>query len=157
MSALKKLIAVICVVSLLTSPVFSQETPEMSLGEALKAMETFGKWMQMWVIYAYTLPLLEYSEYLYDEDMVTGDDCARLDEAVINIAEVAKKVLPNVGDVTLAREGNACLEAIIKWANAQRDYHKTGEEEYKETIEKAKEEMEKHNQNIEDYLNSLGK
>lgn len=36
MSALKKLIAVICVVSLLTSPVFSQETPEKAKEEMEK-------------------------------------------------------------------------------------------------------------------------
>ncbi|OYD14219.1 hypothetical protein CH333_08665 [candidate division WOR-3 bacterium JGI_Cruoil_03_44_89] len=157
MAIAKRLIGVFCIASLLASPVFAQEKSEMSPADAMKALQISGKWMQIWVIYAYTVPVLEYSEYLYSEEIVSGDDCARLDEAVINIAEVAQKVLPKVGDATLTREGHACVDAVIKWANAQANYHKTGAAKYKEIIEEAKDEMEKHGDNIDDYLDSLGK
>lgn len=157
MSVLKKLVLVICGISLILSPVFAQEeTPEMSIQEAMKAMEIFGKWMQIWVIWAYTVPLLEYSNYLYDEELVDGQQCAKLEDAVINISEVVQNVLPNVGDQTLRTEGQASIAAIIDWAKYQKQYHLTGDSSYQDKAEQAEEEMEKHNEKIDDYLDTYG-
>ncbi len=156
MSILKKLMIVLCGISIIISPVFCQEDePQMSLEEALRAMEVVGEWMQIWVIWAYTVPLLEYSDYLYEDELVTGEDCSKLDDAVVNIAEVVQNVLPNVGDAMLQTEGLASIAAIIDWAKYQKQYHLTGDIGYKEKAEQAEAEMEKHNDKIDEYLGSF--
>jgi len=120
--------------------------------ELMKRAELYQEWVVVGAICAYTHPLLEWSESLYDEKELTGEDCAEIAGAVKSLAQVLQRRSAKFDDATIKKEAGAYAKSIAAEADAYIKYFKSGDKKNLESAEKHEEEAQKHLEAIGEYL-----
>jgi hypothetical protein len=139
----------------LSTPVSLNAQEEMpDIGKMMKLAKIAQEWMTIGMMIAYTHPLLEWSEALYEEELITGEDCVEITKAVKILANVFKKRAEKIDDATIRKEAVGYSKSVIAEADAYADYYK-GNTGSLEIVEKHKEEAEAHIEAIEDYFDSF--
>ena len=129
-----------------------EEMPDMQ--KMMKLAKIAQEWLTIGMLIAYTHPILEWSEALYEEELITGEDCVEITRAVKILAGVFKKRAAKIDDATIRKEAVGYSESIIVEADAYADYYR-GNTKSLEVVEKHKEEAEAHLEAIEDYFDSF--
>jgi len=120
----------------------------MKLAYVAQEWATIGMWI------AYTEPLLEWSEALYEEEKISADDCIEVTKAVKILANVFKRRADKIEDATLRKEAVGYSESVIAVSDAYADYYKGNKESLK-VVEQHREEAEAHLEAIDDYFDSF--
>ncbi len=129
-----------------------EEIPDMQ--KMMKLAVIAQEWVMIGMWIAYTQPLLEWSETLYEEEKISGEDCVEVTKAVKILANVFKKRSGKIDDATIRKEAVGYSESVIAEADAYADYY-IGNTGSLEIAEKHKEEAEAHIEAIEDYFDSF--
>ena len=129
-----------------------EEMPDMQ--KMIKLAHVAQEWAMIGMWIAYTEPLLEWSEGLYEEEKISGEDCVEITKAVKILANVFKKRADKIEDATLRKEAVGYSESVIAVSDAYADYYKGNKESLK-VAEQHKEEAETHLEAIDDYFDSF--
>lgn len=129
-----------------------EEMPDMQKMMKLALVAQEWAMIGMWI--AYTGPLLEWSEALYEEEKISAEDCVEITKAVKILANVFKKRAGKIDDATLRKEAVGYSESVIAVSDAYADYYKGNKESLK-VAEQHKEEAEAHLEAINDYFDSF--
>jgi hypothetical protein len=129
-----------------------EEMPDMQ--KMMKLAHVAQEWAMIGMWIAYTEPLLEWSEALYEEEKISADDCIEVTKAVKILANVFKRRADKIDDATLRKEAVGYSESVIAVSDAYADYYKGNKESLK-LAEQHKEEAEEHLEAIDDYFDSF--
>ena len=120
--------------------------------ELMKRTQLFQEWTMVGLICAYTHPLLEWGESLYEEKQLTAEDCVQIAGAVKSLAQVLQRRSAKFDDATIRKEAGAYAKSIVAEADAYVKYFKSGDKKNLETAEKHEEEAQKHLDAVGEYL-----
>ncbi len=123
-----------------------------NMEELMKRAELFQEWTMVGLICAYTHPLLEWGESLYEEKQLTAEDCVQIAGAVKSLAQVLQRRSTKFDDATVKKEAGAYAKSITAEADAYIKYFKSGDKKNLETAGKHEEEAQKHLEAIGEYL-----
>lgn len=123
-----------------------------NMEELMKRTQLFQEWTMVGLICAYTHPLLEWGESLYEEKQLTAEDCVQIAGAVKSLAQVLQRRSAKFDDATIRKEAGAYAKSIVAEADAYVKYFKSGDKKNLETAEKYEEEAQKHLDAVGEYL-----
>lgn len=129
-----------------------EEMPDMQ--KMMKLAHVAQEWAMIGLWIAYTEPILEWSEALYEENKIAAEDCAEITKAVKILANVFKKRAGEIDDEILKKEAAGYAESVIAESDAYADYYRGNTESLK-IAEKHREEAEAHLEAIDDYFESF--